>query len=75
MDNPSIDDIFAQINIFEEEEKKYASALRSMTPEELDNRRKAVAEMKNRYKPFRVIIDPKELNPDRAWIDWKEIKP
>ena len=49
MDDPSIDDIFAQINIFEEEEKKYASALRSMTPEELENRRKAIAEMKNRY--------------------------
>lgn len=75
MDDPSIDDIFAQIHIFEEEEKKYASALKSMTPEELENRRKTIAEMKNKFKPFSVTIDPREIKPDRAWIDWKEVKP
>ena len=66
MDDPSIDGIFSQISIFEEEEKKYASALRSMTPEELENRRKAVAEMKNKFKPFSVVIDTREISPDRA---------
>ena len=75
MDDPSIDGIFSQISIFEEEEKKYASALRSMTPEELENRRKAVAEMKNKFKPFSVVIDTREISPDRAWTYSTEIEP
>lgn len=50
MDNPSIGDIFDQISIFEEEEKKYASALKSMTPEELEKRMAMIREMKSRLK-------------------------
>ena len=70
MDDPSIDDIFAQIHIFEEEERKYASALKSMTAEELYNRRKTIEELRNRYAWTFL-----SCNPDRAWIDWKEVKP
>lgn len=50
MDDPSIGDIFDQIHIFEEEEKKYVSALKSMTPEELEKRRAMIREMKSRLK-------------------------
>ena len=75
MDDPSIDDIFAQINIFEEEEKKYASALRSMTPEELENRRKAIAEMKNRYAWTFLSCNTREIKPDSVWSYSTEIEP